>query len=317
MKWLRRLLGDNEANSAKENVKQNGARTMNLEDSLSAFLHKVPATPTCVRIPIVQLPESVEAVIVALKSAGVAVNQITTELFTHLRAICPACCIWIPPETLSGVHMHKKMAQTMGGDNVTLSQHGPMSHLLDGRCVLDRCGSREVFLIWKGSPVLQSQMTAHLHRIHNDAEAKKENAKLALLDELNQAKPLAFAMDSMWVLQRNASVQHLFLSGGFPFFTPNPTLVIWVSVIPYPKEMVRLVFPGGYQTFVNQILGESEHNRGDVSVAHWITMAKVDLSVPAPESRGDWVLNLTLASKLNLSEQEKFIVLPYELCGAG
>jgi len=312
MKWLKKLRGDKETNNAKEGCKQNGAPNMILADSVSAFLHNIPAAPACVRIPIVEIPECVEAVIATLKSAGVPVNQITTEWFTHLRAICPACCIWIPPETLSGVHM----THTMGRDNVTLSNYGPKAHLLDGRCVLDRCGSRELFLIWKGSPVLQSQMTTHIHRIRSDAKAKNESAKLALLDELNQAKHLAFAMDSMWVLHRNATDQHLFLRGGFPFFTPNPTLVIWVSVIPYPKEMARIVFPGGYTTFLNQILTESEHQRGDVSVAHWITMAKPDQRVSTPESRGDWVLNLTLTSKLNLSEQEKFIVLPYELCGA-
>lgn len=64
------------------------------------------------------------------------------------------------------------------------------------------------------------------------------------------------------------------------------------------------MFPEGYPTFFSQILDESEHETGKVSVAHWISMGLTSESS---------YLNLALASKLDLPETERFLIMPNEL----
>lgn len=270
--------------------------------TMSEFLHSIPDSPACVRVNIADLPQCVDGVITTLRSKNRDTNQIMKSLSENVRAVCPTCCVWIPPETILGVHL----CHTWGKGNVTLTRYGPKAHLLDGRCILDSCASKEIVLIWAGSPVIQSQVANHINRLKAAAEQENARARLACLEQLSEPSVAHFTEDTLWAMWKNADTFHAYLKQTFPCFSTSPDLMLWISVIPYPKETARLVFPEGYDAFLKQILDESKHDTGTISVAHWISMGTTYAT--------SW-LNLTLASRLDLPEEERFLIVPNELTG--
>ena len=271
---------------------------------MSEFLHAIQDTSACIRINIRDIPQSVKGINSTLTSQGGNPNQVTQLFFENLRALCPDCCSWIPPETLSGV----SLTTNFGRENVHFTNYGPQAHLLDGRCVLDRCSSQEVVLVWRGSDSLRSQVMTHINRIRQDAQTRSEATKVVFLDALSERTVVNFTIDTLWALWKNATDRHVYLGHAFPCFTDSPNLVVWISVIPYPKEIAFAVFPGGYATFLEQILGESHHQTGKVTVANWISLGG--------DSRTSF-LNLTMASRMDIPQDEKFLILPSELCIEG
>jgi len=270
-------------------------------ETMSEFLTAIQDTSACVRINIHDIPQSVEGINNTLITQGHNPNRVTSLFFENLRALCPDCCVWIPPETLSGVHI----TNNLGRQNVTFTNYGPQAHLLNGRCVLDRCSCQEVVLVWRGPEPLRSQVMTHINRIRQDAQDREEIAKIECLNNLSARTVVDFTIDTIWALRKNATDRHVYLGRGFPCFSESPNLFVWVSVIPYSKEVARAVFPGGYAAFLGQILDESGLQAGGVSVAHWISMG--DTSTTS-------LLNLALASRLDLPKDEKFLILPSEVC---
>jgi hypothetical protein len=291
MRWVRKLF---EGSNKPLEGSMREAKTM------QEFLHTIVDSPACVLVAIPDLPHCLDALLAGLKSRFPNTNEVTNAFFNNVRAVCPKCCVWIPPQTLSGVHT----TTSIGRDKVTFTNYGPQAHLLDGHCVLDSCQCEDLVLIWKGPQPFRAQVTMHISRIRHDAQQKSEQAKLACLDQLEDKTVLDFTTDTIWALWKNAVDRHLYLRREFPCFSESPNLILWVSVIPYPKETAGAVFSGGYPTFLSQILNESEHDTGKVSVAHWISMG--------PTSETSYV-NLALASKLELPKTERFLVMPDEL----
>lgn len=286
-----------------------GENMIESEDMVS-FLDHVPKEAAYVKIKTSELRESLDAIACTLmKKEEREPNEVTGLFFKNLHAVCPTCCVWIPPKTISGVRMVSKF----GPQNVMFTNYGAKCHLLDGRCVLDECTSRHLFLIWRGSESIRSQVIRHIDRIKEYAEREKEKTMITLLDELAQDTLLAFTTDTLWALQKNVCDTHVYLKRSFPIFTEPVSLVVWVSVIPYQREVARSVFPQGYETFLCQILAESGHARGDVSVAHWIRMGNSFFAGQHSESKIEWWLNLGLASKMSLPEHDKFRLLPNDL----
>lgn len=268
--------------------------------TISEFLHTLKYRATCIRIRARDITQCVEAINTALKNITNSTNEVTNLFFKNLRALCPKCCVWIPPETLSGVYTTSRF----GRDRVTYTNYGPQAHLLNGHCVIDSCDCEDLMLLWGGPQTLRSQVTTHIDRIRQDANSKAERAKLALLDRLADKIVLDFTSDTLWAFWENAIDHHLYLRRNFPCFSEAPDLILWVSVIPYPKDIARHVFSDSYPTFFNQILNESGHEKGKVTVAHWISMGST------PENSH---LNLAVASKLELPETERFLLIPHEL----
>ena len=241
---------------------------MHETETISEFLHAIADSPACVRIKTRELPQCLEGVLLTLKSVYPEVNEVTDAFFANMRAVCPRCSIWIPPNTLSGVHTTSQWPKSQ----VVFTNYGPKSHLLDGRCVLDSCESDEIILVWRGAEAIRSQATTHLARMQQDADSNGEKAKLACVDLLRDKTVLDFTADTLWALWNHAHDSHLYLRRDFPCFSQSPNLVLWVSVVPFPPHMAKYVFPRGYRNFFAEIMQESDIQGGQVSVAHWIAM---------------------------------------------
>lgn len=269
-------------------------------ETVSEFLHAIADSAACVRIKIVDLPQCLEGVFVTLQALLGGANEVTNAFFANCRALCPRCSIWIPPNTLSGVHTTSRW----GRDQVVFTNYGPQSHLLDGRCVLDSCESDEIILVWRGAESTRSQAATHLARVRQDAETNGEQPKLACLDLLNDKTVLDFTADTLWALWNHAQDCHLYLRADFPCFSESPNLILWISVVPFARNIAKCVFPRGYAAFFAELMQESGIEAGTVSVAHWIGMGA---------TRDASYLNLALASRLDLPERQRFLIMPKEL----
>lgn len=273
---------------------------MKFSNSPISFVENMKRGPTYSRIDIPAIPEYFDSLTTHLKAQGHSASEITDLIWENLRAICPICCCWTKAEILSGI----SLISDMGRDRVTMTRYGMMSRLLDGLCVNQDCSSREILLVWKGPEEIGMQIQGHLDRIKLDSEEKGHSGKIKCVEKLNHPDILAFTKDTIFALRLNCTDHHLYIKRRFPLYTKSHNLCVWISAIPYLGKMAKYVFPQGYGSFLTQVLAESDYFKGDVVFAHWIYMFH-EQEIP--------LINLTLIPEKNLSEEEKFVMLPAEL----
>jgi hypothetical protein len=275
-------------------------------DSIPTFVQGLNQGSVSLQLPILSIAKCLDSIDEMLKARQHVPDEIVKMVWENLRGVCPTCCVWTNGQTLSAV----KMISHFDRSNVTLTGYGDKSHLLDGRCINDACSSRDIVLIWQGSEPILQQLVRHLQRTKRSAEEEASSTKLRCLEMLSQSEIISFTIDTIFALQRNASHRHIYLKRTFP------NLVLWVSVIPYPPELAREVFPRGYPAFLEEILMESGYDEGNVVVGHWICIGDAFSLIngwnqPDPN---EWLLNLALVSEKSLPEQDKFLIVPSELC---
>jgi hypothetical protein len=111
----------------------------------------------------------------------------------------------------------------------------------------------------------------NIERLVNDCIGKASETKSIDIQRLLDPEVIWYATDIIFIFSLIGWVSELFLAG-HPYIGHRFSAIhVWVSVLPScSSERIKYMFPGGYLSFWDQLVSESNYNSGDVAVMHWV-----------------------------------------------
>ena len=222
-------------------------------DNLQNFSKAMKEGACSMQIPILDIPDYYDTVVQNLREQGC--DTISNTVQSELRGICPICCTWLDSTLLFQPSMIRK-------EEVVLNGYGSIGRLLDGCCPNFECESKQVILIWKGSPDIKTL-------VENVFRLALENRKDEAVSRFFRQDVLSYAADAIWIQRRKEIPLHIYTGHK----SRNGDICIWVSVmqgLPNEDEYKKRHFPDGYVEFMNRLLAESSYDSDNVAVMHWV-----------------------------------------------
>lgn len=220
------------------------------------------------QIPIAEIPNCYGRIVENLRNNAMSAERLSDELLkkNSLRGVCPSCVAWADTVRLGMV----EYVARMGKENVTMTNYGVTSRLLDGLCQRPECSSREIILIWKNDPSVESHLNNVIRKIEADKQ-KNEPIKQFLRDDV-----LAYTIDAIVTQKSQNKPAHVYAGKYFPDVT------VWVSVLPSirdPEILKQHMFPNGYTVFFDELIAMSGYDTKDTAILHWVYVAYSDVPV--------------------------------------
>lgn len=257
------------------------------------FQEAIKSTHACYELRTPHLLRCLRTLVRGFEKQGMTPKQISELLTDSIRVICPECFTWTGGAGLVNLLIYDEFTNSKSG----AASHNQVRRLYYGFCPNSKCESRRLILIWQGDPEMEEKLRAHLKTLRTSREHTRQLGGIQAETVLTPPDVLSFTKDTLYTLQQSESSRPLFLQGVFPGVS------VWVSVVTVPLVMARNAFPGGYPSFLKQLLSESRKIRKDVSVAHWISTQEDD----------GWNLSLAFSPPESLPREEQYLILPPEL----
>lgn len=275
-------------------------------DSLNSFVENIKRGPSWTRIKISAIPQFYEGIATYvreyyMKGQGKSSSEMTTFMWENIRAICPICFTWIRGQILGAVWSISQFER----DKVLMTNYGPRSCLLDGRCVNLNCASKEILLIWEGCKDYKMLIEKCLNQARTYAEKRGYSEIKRCVESLNHPDSFSFVNDMVFnfklkieenkeiafkelaehIVREADSKEHeeeranillkaynIHYYAGIKLFS---NIWVWVSVIPNYGEGTRDIFffkGGEYLNFLKELTVKADYNSGKVTVVHWVCL---------------------------------------------